>query len=103
MEALPEPLRLGKVFDDPEHVLACARSSAPHRLLSVVDRSYEGDHYAPWFRAYWVVPGKIFSPEAEALLDEPRLDAFPRGLLGQLVAPFRFACIERESREGKVA
>ena len=73
MPGLPAPLRLDPAFTDPASVLACAREGAPYRLLSVVDRGYAAEHYPPWFRGYWVVPGKTFLPAAEALLHEPRL------------------------------
>jgi hypothetical protein len=70
---LPKPLRFGPVFDDPEAVLGCLRAGSPYRLQSVVDRTYAGDDYMPWFKAYWAVAGKALLPEAEALFREPRL------------------------------
>jgi hypothetical protein len=85
---LPEPLRLDPAFTDPAAVLACAREGAPYRLLSVVDRGYAGDHYPPWFRGYWVVPGKTFLPGAEALLHEPRLaEAAARCFGAEVIRP----------------
>ncbi len=70
---LPIPIRLDPVFDDPAPALACVRAAAPYRLLTVVDRGAVNAHYDPWFRAYWVVPGKTFLQEALTLLHEPRL------------------------------
>mgnify|MGYP001823916075 FL=1 len=70
---LPKPLRFGPVFDDPEAVLRCVRAGSPYRLQSVVDRTYAGEEYTPWFKAYWVVSGKPLLPEAEPLFREPRL------------------------------
>lgn len=88
MAGLPEPLRLDPAFADSDAVMACAREGAPYRLLSVVDRGYAGDHYAPWFRAYWVVPGKSFLPAAEALLHEPRLlEAAARCFGAEVIRP----------------
>ncbi len=71
--ALPKPLRFGPVFDDPEAVLGCVRAGSPYRLQHVVDRTYAGGEYTPWFKAYWAVSGKALLPEAEALFRETRL------------------------------
>ena len=75
MSALPTPIRIDPLFDDPSLVMHCVRAGAPYRLQSVIDLGYEnaGENPDPWFRAYWVVPGKTFLPEAEALLHDARL------------------------------
>lgn len=70
---VPRPHRFGPVFDDPNAVLDAIRSGAPYRLQHVVDRTYAGGEYAPWFKAYWAASGKALRPAAEAMLREPRL------------------------------
>jgi hypothetical protein len=101
---LPKPLRFGPVFDDPEAVLACVRAGSPYRLQHVVDRTYAGDGYTPWFKAYWAVSGKALLPEAEALFRETRLleaaaqcfDAEiirPQSLMVNLLAPMTASAV----------
>lgn len=85
---LPKPLRFGPAFGDPEAVLRCVRAGAPYRLQHVVDRTYAGGEYTPWFKAYWAVSGKALMPEAEALFREPRLvKAAAQGFSAEIIRP----------------
>jgi hypothetical protein len=86
--ALPKPLRFGPVFEDPDAVLGCIRSESPYRLQHVVDRTYAGGEYAPWFKAYWAVSGKARLPAAEAMLRAPRLlDAAAQLFAAEIIRP----------------
>lgn len=85
---MPKPLRFGPVFDDPEAVLGCVRSGSPYRLQHVVDRTYAGGGYTPWFKAYWAASGKALLPEAASLLGEPRLrEAAARCFGAEIIRP----------------
>ena len=85
---LPKPLRFGPVFDDPDVVLGSVRAGSPYRLQHVVDRTYAGGEYTPWFKAYWAVSGKSLLPEAEALFRETRLlEAAAQCFAAEIIRP----------------
>lgn len=85
---LPTPLRFGPVFDDPGEVIERIRKAAPYRLQSAVDRTYSGGAPIPWFKAYWVASGKALIPEADGLLEEPRLrEAAARCFEAEIIRP----------------
>jgi len=85
---LLKPLRFGPVFDDPEAVLGFVRARSPYRLQHVVDRTYAGDEYSAWFKAYWAVSGKALFPEAEVLFREPRLlEAAAQCFAAEIIRP----------------
>ncbi len=85
---LPKPLRFGPVFNDPEAVLDRVRAGSPYRLQHVVDRTYAGDEYTPWFKAYWAVSGKALLPQAEPLFRETRLlEAAAQCFAAEIIRP----------------
>ena len=85
---LPKPLRFDPAFGDPDAVLRCVRAAAPYRLQHVVDRTYAGGEYTPWFKAYWAVSGKALLPEAEAFFRETRLlEAAAQSFAAEIIRP----------------
>jgi len=85
---LPEPLRFGPVFDDPEAVLGFVRAGSPYRLQPVVDRTEAEGGLTPWFKAYWVASGKALVPGADALFRAPRLiEAAARCFAAEIIRP----------------
>ncbi len=71
------PIKVDKVFDDPDAIRRLVESNGPYRMMSsyLPKRAVSGQAPAvlPWFRGTWAAAGRPLVDGADAILHNPRL------------------------------